>query len=117
MHNLGRTGGGPNITGEMYLFVGGTNYQGYVRDLTSGGNPVNNPLSYAQGHMTNDGLTFYNTGQYQGQDYIMYIIITPFSLSMGTVSGVWYAIATSSGSLGPVGTVGGQGTMTMTATN
>jgi hypothetical protein len=112
-----RTGGGPVMTGEIYLFVDGVSYQGYVNDLTSGGNPVSNPLSYFQGHMTSDGLTLYNTGQTQGQDYILYFVVNPFSLSMQNITGSWYGIATSPGSLGPVGTVGAVGTITMTATN
>ena len=112
----------PTMTGELYAFVEGMSYQGYVRDLTSGGSPVNNPISYVQGHMISDpngnpALTLYNTGTSQGQEYILYIIIDPFSLSTSPLTGVWYGIVTTPGTLGIVGTVGAQGTMTMTATN
>jgi hypothetical protein len=105
-------------TGELYIFVEGTSYQGYATILTSGGSPVTKPLSYIEGQLTSDSLTFYNTGQSNGQDYISYFIFPlPFTFSMQTVTGVWYGIVTSSGSLGPVGTIGDQGTMTLTATN
>jgi hypothetical protein len=118
-----RSGGGqPTMTGELYMFVEGNSYQGYVHDLTSGGSPVNNPISYIQGHMISDpsgnpALTIYNTGQTQGQEYILYINIDPFSLSSQNVSGTWLGILTTGGPLGQVGAVPASGTMTMTATN
>jgi hypothetical protein len=112
-----RTEGTDVMTGVVYLFTEGRSFQGYGKDLTSNGQPVNDPLGYFQGHMASNGLAFYNTGQYQGQDYIMYFEINPFSLSMQNASGVWYAIVTSPGSMGPVGTVGAQGTLRITATN
>ncbi len=109
--------GQADATGAFYMFVEGNSYQGYNVNSSNGS------ISYIQGHLISDpitgnpALTFYNTGQSQGQEYIMYGIASPFSLSSQTVTAIVNFFLTTTGPYGPVGTVASSGTMTMTATN
>ena len=103
---------------RIFFWIDENSYQGLGKTLTSGGNPVSDQsTSYFTGYQTADGLTVYSAGQYNGQDYITYMIFNSYSPQMPAVSGIWYAIITSPGALGPVGMIGAQGTVTMTATN
>ncbi|MDD5544136.1 MAG: hypothetical protein PHX83_13275 [Acidobacteriia bacterium] len=104
-------GPGPAGTGEACMWFDGTNVQGYARNLTQGGQPVDGTPNYFNGQFSGNTLLFYMTGQSGGQSYVQYFTINQFSISSQSLNGSWIAFLVSGGP-SPA-----SGNITFTATN
>ena len=98
-------------SGEESIWFDGASIQGYGRNLTSGGSPVNASPGFFTGQVSNGSLVITLVGNSSGTTYFQIFTINGFSVSAQQQSGTWFAVYASSGVLAA------QGTISFTATN
>ncbi len=104
--------GGANVsTGEISFWIDGRYAQGYARNVTENGKPVQRSAFSITGLFVEGVLQVYPHINIEGNEFYEYIIFDPFSLSMQSAQGALTIYGLSPPSYEGIGTI------TMTATN